>query len=401
MERRTSAPREGWREKVERVGLVYPVTDRPDGTQTPYWFESATYAFTPDEVEHLEAVTEELHAMCLAAVDLVLDDPQRLRRFNLDPDWAPFLRASRDEPSVYGRFDLAYRDRASGPAKLLEYNADTATGLVESSVAQWYWLQDVHSAQDQWNSLHERLLASWRRHATALGPELHFAHSGVDTSGEEWMTVAYMRDVAIEAGYLTYGLEVEQIGWDSAREAFVGLHGEPISACFMLYPWEDMLTDRFGPHVLASAGSTRWVEPAWKVLLSNKALLPTLWEMYAGHPNLLPAFFDHPHGMTSYVAKPLHGREGDGIRVVTPTHREERPSVHYGPEGYVYQQWHELPSFDGNHAVLGAWVVDGSAAGVGVRESDGPVTDYYARFVPHVIDGPVPSPQQIEEWLHE
>jgi glutathionylspermidine synthase len=51
--------------------------------------------------------------------------------------------------------------------------------------------------------------------------------------------------------------------------------------------------------------------------------------------------------------------------------------------------------------VVGSWVVDGRAAGCGIRESDSPVTDYFARFVPHHIDGPAPSPAQRADWLGE
>jgi hypothetical protein len=51
--------------------------------------------------------------------------------------------------------------------------------------------------------------------------------------------------------------------------------------------------------------------------------------------------------------------------------------------------------------VLGSWVVDGNAAGLGIRESDGPVTDYWARFVPHYIDAPTPGKDQRAAWLKE
>jgi glutathionylspermidine synthase len=402
MERRDSRPRDGWRERVEKVGLVYPMTDREDGTQTPYWFENAVYALNMAEVEYLEAVTEELHSMCVEAANHVLKTPERLTQFGLDPAWAEYLRHSLPEPSLYGRFDLAYKDLMYGHAKLLEYNADTPTGLLEASVAQWYWLQELHPDKDQWNSLHERLVAAWKRHEPFLPDAIHFAHSDMEKSGEEWMTVAYLRDTCIEAGYQTYGLTVEEIGYDSDTNVFVGLQEEPIKACFKLYPWEDLLTEGFGKHVLASSGVTQWIEPAWKSLLSNKAILAVLWELFPKHPNLLPAYFDDPRGMPAYVAKPLHGREGAGIKVVTPWHREERASEHYGAEGYVFQEWHELPCFHGtNYTVVGSWVVDGKAAGVGIRESDSPITDYFARFVPSMIDGERPSKKQVEEWLSE
>ena len=56
-----------------------------------------------------------------------------------------------------------------------------------------------------------------------------------------------------------------------------------------------MLREMFSTK-LEDAG-VRWLEPAWKSIISNKALLPLLWEMFPNHPNLLPAYFaedDHP-----------------------------------------------------------------------------------------------------------
>ena len=44
---------------------------------------------------------------------------------------------------------------------MLEYNADTPTTLLEASILQWYWLKDTHPDDDQWNSLHEKLVERW------------------------------------------------------------------------------------------------------------------------------------------------------------------------------------------------------------------------------------------------
>ncbi|MBN9117856.1 MAG: glutathionylspermidine synthase family protein, partial [Planctomycetes bacterium] len=46
--------------------------------------------------------------------------------------------------------------------KMLEYNADTPTALVEAAVAQWMWLKDVDERADQFNSIHEQLIEAWK-----------------------------------------------------------------------------------------------------------------------------------------------------------------------------------------------------------------------------------------------
>ena len=392
MERRTTTPRPGWQQTVEEQGLIYPLTRHPDGSLRPYWDESAYYVFSLDEVEALEETVEELHAMCLAAAghivaedrfaDLGITDPRVARAV------AEAWHRRSELPSVYGRFDLRYD--GSGPAKLLEYNADTPTSLVEAASPQWFWMEDRFPGADQWNSLHERLVAAWREQASLLPPgPLHFAHSSADELGEDLMTVAYLKETAEQAGLDTDWISMEEIGWDALSGRFVDQRLHFIRGVFKLYPWEWLTTDPFAGHVLdtldngGGTGTTMWIEPAWKMLFSNKALLAVLWELYPGHPNLLPAHLDGPRELaatTGYVAKPLLGREGAGVTV-----HEPGGEAVVRDEPCCYQALAPLPAFDGNHVVLGAWVVQDESAGLGIRESSGLVTDEYARFLPHVI----------------
>ena len=393
MERRILTPRPDWQRTVEEQGLIYPLTRHPDGSLRPYWDESAYYVFSLPEVEALEETVAELHAMCLAAAGHIVERGRLADLGITDPAVAAAVteswRRRAELPSFYGRFDLRYD--GTGPAKLLEYNADTPTSLVEAASPQWFWMEDRFPGADQWNSLHERLVASWRRQSALLPPGslLHFAHSAADELGEDLMTVAYLKETAEQAGLATDWLAMEEIGWDTLSGRFVDNRLRFIRALFKLYPWEWLTTDAFGGHVLdtldngGGTGSTLWIEPAWKMLLSNKALLAVLWELYPGHPNLLPSYLDGPRELATtsgYAAKPLLGREGEGITLHPPGHPPAAP-----PEPCCYQQLAPLPAFDGNHVVLGTWVIDGEPAGLGIRESAGPVTDGYARFLPHVI----------------
>jgi glutathionylspermidine synthase len=410
MWRHMSQPRDGWLEKVTAQGLVYPQTPKDDGTTVNYWNESAWYEFSMDEVLKIEAATEELWGMCTQAVTRMATDLSDAR-LGLPEGTLAYARQSieRGDPSVYGRFDLRYDGDS---IKMLEINGDTPTGLVETGVIQWNWREDVMGELDQFNSVHERLIERWE--ALMSQPNfpnsVHFLWNDIDTSGEEEMTVLYMMDCANQAakklGVNTYAQPISHVNWDYEAKGFYDALGQKIQAAYKLYAWELMLNDDFGRLLLdrEEKKPVQWIEPAWKVLLSTKAVLPVLWEMFPDHPLLLPAYFDHEHDLLEYIKKPLHGREGDNIEIHSLGDDGDliTDDGGYGAEGFVFQEYMALPSLEGNRPVIGSWIIDGQAAGMIVRESDGPVTDYYSRVVPHAIsDGLEPDAEQTQAWLAE
>lgn len=126
---------------------------------------------------------------------------------------------------------------------------------------------------------------------------------------EDKGTVDYLRDTAMQAGADARFLYIDEIGWNGGQ--FVDSRGEPIRAAFKCYPWEWMPRDDFGNNV--ARGATRWIEPAWRLILSGKGILAPLWELFPGHPNLLPAFRDPGRTGVPEISKPLFGREGANI----------------------------------------------------------------------------------------
>jgi glutathionylspermidine synthase len=389
MRRHAIAPREHWQKSVERVGLTYHTLENGNA----YWDESAYWEFSSAEIDRLEAATAEIQRLALAAGDVIL------QRGWLDRMQIPAAAAQRiretwfsEPPALYGRLDLAYDGRQ---IKLLEYNADTPTALVEAAVAQWYWLEERFPKADQFNSLHEKLVAKWKDLADYVAEPVYFAHDG---SEEDAMTVTYLRDTAHQAGLRTEGLAMRQIGWEDAAGRFVDPGHRPIQSIFKLYPWEWLLADEFGARAIATMDSTQqkpvvgkvqWIEPVWKMLWSNKALLAILWELNPGHELLLPAYLDGPRNLQNYLRKPLLGREGAGISVFrnwAEVGAESGPAAKgEAAGGYVWQQMASMAQADGRTAVFGSWLVDGEPAGMGIRESDGLVTDNFSRFVPHLF----------------
>jgi glutathionylspermidine synthase len=395
LQRHDIEPRQGWPAIIEEQGLIYWKTPLPDGEEISYWHEGAHYSLTSEEVYEIEAAARLMLEMLVEAGDYIIEE-NLFAQMGI-PGWAvPRIKETweSEPPMLYGRFDFAYGH--DGVPKLLEYNADTPTGLLECAAVQWFWARDVFGpGVDQWNLLHEMLVARWRELAQAgrlPGTKIHMLHTSEERSGEDFMTTGYLAETARAAYLLCDLLPIESLGFVDGR-GFVDLAGDDVRTAFKLYPWEWMVREDFGSlaleHMGDAPGQTIWIEPIWKMLWSNKGILPVLHRLFPENPHVLPAWFDggQPTSLRSFVRKPLLAREGANATVVLDGEVVETgPDQDYGEEGFVVQAYTDLGDYGaGARPVLGVWTVDVEPAGLGIRESDGLLTTNTSRFVPHVI----------------
>lgn len=397
-----------WRDHAQEVGFTFA-----DMHGAPYWDESSAYEFSLAQVEtDIEDPATELHAMCREAVSHILASEPLMDRLAIPEAYRDLIAESwrRGDPEIYGRFDLAYDGQ--GPAKLLEYNADTPTSLYETAAFQWQWLEDQLGAgvlgdgSDQFNGIHEALVA---RFAAVFAPDTDLHFTAVADNPEDYATVEAMAWAAREAGLGAHYCDLEKIAISKDGQ-FLDDQDRVMGVLFKLYPWEDLLREDYARHIANS--NCLFLEPAWKALLSNKGLLPVLWQMFEGHPNLLPAFFaqDIEEAITGrgvanpdvaaafgraemqlkagHVRKPILSREGASVSIHTNGDvLEASLNTAYADQPQIIQAYAQLPQFDGFRPVIGAWIVGDTCAGMGLREDQSRITQDLSRFKPHFITG--------------
>ena len=368
----------------------------------PYWDEDSVYEFDLRQVEDdIEDPATELHAMCRAAAAEIVASEELMDRLAIPPAHRDLVAASwaAGEPELYGRFDLIYD--GTGPAKMIEYNADTPTSLFESASFQWDWLQDMirdgalAPDSDQFNGIFEALTD---RFATLFAPDTDIHFTAFEGVVEDYATVETMAYAARAAGLGAHFVDLPQIGVTDTGQ-FADAEARVIGTLFKLYPWEDLLRDDFAAH-LATA-HCRFIEPAWKAVVSNKGILPVLWRMFEGHPNLLPSFFADDVAAGSpivsraqdalsrgRVTKPIFGREGAGVSITADgAVLEASPDDTYAAHPAIVQAYAPMPVFDGFHPLIGAWIVGETCVGMGLREDRSRITQNLSRFKPHYIRG--------------
>ena len=166
-------------------------------------------------------------------------------------------------------------------------------------------------------------------------------------NAEDAGTLAYLEDTARAGRPATTLIDIEDIGWRDDG-SFVDLDDRAIELAFKLYPWEWMFHDAFGAQ-LAKA-PTRWIEPPWKAILSNKGILPLLWEMFPEPSESAAGLFRGRsecgkarrlvRAQAAVFARRRQCRADQrGHRTLV---EQEGP---YGAEGFIRQAFAPLPNF--------------------------------------------------------
>ena len=385
--------RPNFQEELEKIGFNY--WNLPSGPDAkPYWQEGVCYGLSETQVDKILDATQELHDMSLEMVSTIVKSGDYPDYFSLTDNCKALIEQSwnRGDKSFYGRFDLVFDGKDE--IKMLEYNGDTPVSILECSVAQWEYIQQAEGIPEplriQYNMLDERMIETWKERYEP-NTLIHFAASG-GFRHEDWGNLTYIMDTALRAGMRVKEIKMQDIGLTDTG-VFVDLEDQHIQNCFKLYPWEWMMDEQFGASIHGS--ETQWLEPAWKMLLSNKAMLVKLWALYKGHPLLLDSYAHEnlvPDG--KWAKKAIHGREGSNIFTFEKQGGEIildalAQGSHLVPEydkwGYMYQKWHKLPVYDGYRPIIGSWVIGDAACGMSIREDKNLVTGNDAFFASHIF----------------
>lgn len=374
MKRVAVAGRADWQARLEQQGMGWHSEDGDE----PSWNENAAYLLSREEVDALCRAAREVSELYHRAAEHIVE--KRLwSMMGLQDHEAQLLASSwrRGEWSLQGRFDFLFD--AQGCPKLLEYNAETALSLVETSVIQKRWRDEVLPGYDQCNRLEEALLAAWRESGFQ---HVHCAWRPRHTEVEG--TVRYMAQLLRRAGLEATLVAMHRVGWDAREGKFVDHDGTPITHCFKLYPWEWMLREPFADRVESSGCA--FIEPPWRLLFGSKGILCVLAELFGDHPAVVNCRTSPEHLGSAYVSKPLFGHEGHNVSIHRGGVIAESLSGEYGDEPKVFQAFVESPRCDGYLPQFGVWMVRDQPVAISIRETRNSIISGKSAFVPHAIE---------------
>jgi len=295
---------------------------------------------------------------------------------------------------IYGRFDLAGGIDGQ-PIKLIEFNADTPTGLFETAVLQWALLKanGMDDAQ-QFNDIYRAIEANFKRLITLFDDIETFGErydgwkilfSSVEGIDEEEVTTRLLQQIATDAGFAT-GFEFLQ-NVQFSDEGISDASGSDYEYWFKLYPWEDIGTDESELAVLLNTIMQNQkaiiLNPAYTLLFQSKGMLKVLCDLFPDSPYLLRTSDTPLEG--AYVEKRHFGREGANTRIVDASGsviaQTDGPYENYRP---IYQEYVDFPKDSiGNKYQAGVFFAY-EACGLGYRRG-GEIMDNMSKFVGHVL----------------
>ena len=377
---------------MEELGLSWHTDE--DGT--PYIADQLVQVSGAQAEAFYEAANT-LYDMYVEAAQQVIDR-QLYYELGIPSNLVALIEDSweRDDWHLYGRFDLA--GGLDGlPIKLIEFNADTPTGLVETSIIQWALLKANRMDEArQFNNLHEMLQANYRRLITGEDATVDFAaryagesllFSSVRDLPEDERTVRYLQSIASDAGFYTDFCYMDEVGFTD-DEGVYNRDNQLADFWFKLYPWEDIAEQELELtrtlERISENGRTRFINPAYTLLFQSKGIMKILYDLFPDSPYLLKTGFEPLNGVDQ-VQKKMFGREGANTVITGPDGRTLASTD--GPYDFHKSVYQELAGFpadsSGRNYQAGVFYV-WEACGLGFR-SGGAILDDMSKFVGHVV----------------
>ena len=377
---------------LEELGFTWH-TDA-DGSK---YVSDALVQITSEEAEAYYTATNEIYDMYVEAAEYVIENDLF---FDLG---IPFNLVEAIKKSwendvhwhIYGRFDLAGGIDGE-QIKLIEFNADTPTGLFETALLQWALLKHNNMDEEsQFNNVYEAISNNFKR-LICLFDELEtfderydnwkILFSSIAGNDEEEATTKLLQQMATDAGFNTSFEYLENTHFD--EDGIYDADENKYEYWFKLYPWEDIAHDE--PELattltnIMDSQEAIILNPAYTLLFQSKGMLKILYDLFPDSPYLLPTSFEPLQGLKQ-VEKTVFGREGANTKIIDSNGSElVKTDGPYDNYKKVYQEYVDFPKdSNGNKYQAGVFFAF-EACGMSFRKG-GEVMDNMSKFVGHVI----------------
>jgi len=377
---------------LEELGFSWH-TDN-DGTK---YVSDALVEVSQEEAENYYEAVNTLYDMYVEAAEYVIEN-NLFFEIGIPFNLIDMIKKSWENDvhwHIYGRFDLAGGIDGKD-IKLIEFNADTPTGLFETALLQWALLK--HNNMDekkQFNNVYEAISNNFKRLVTLFDDTSEFDErydgwkilfSSISNNDEEEVTTKLLEHMANDAGFITGFEFLENTHFDD--DGIYDANENPYEYWFKLYPWEDIAVDE--PELATTLTNIMQnqkaiiLNPAYTLLFQSKGMMKILCDLFPDSPYLLKTSFEPLQGIKQ-VEKSVFGREGANTAIVDKNNQlVEKTDGPYDNYKKIYQEYVEFPKdVHGEKYQAGVFFAY-EACGLSFRKG-GEIMDNMSKFVGHVL----------------
>ncbi|WP_231506332.1 glutathionylspermidine synthase family protein [Paenibacillus sp. UNC451MF] len=315
-------------------------------------------------------------------------------------------------PTVIGRFDFAVNN---GQIKMLEFNSDTPTGIVEAFHVNGA-ICSAYGAENPNAGCAAMLTEAFQKAIDAYNesqyPVEHIFFSALDWHEEDAGTTRYL---LTQSGLSASFVPLSDLRVTDDRLWVIHDSGQmtPVDVLYRLHALEKLAEDRdedgypTGEHVLRLIAERKVavVNPPSGFTAQTKALQALIWNLHESgqfytaeeheviEAYMLPTYLENRFADSSipYVIKPIYGREGSGVTIVGSDGHvlAESGEEEYLDQPMVYQQYIELPSIQietlkgasEGRLLWGCFLIGGKASAV-IARVGGHITNNISYYLP-------------------
>lgn len=400
MKRVKMVPREDADDRARRTGVFMIEKTLHNGLIHRTWDENSGYVLTKEEVDVLLKTVSPIIDMSREAVDFLLDG--EWGTFGISPHVFNLIRESFDnrEPELFTRYDFAYM--ADETLKLVGIEADAPRFLIETAHTQRAWLLDTFENKvknrkvTQLNSIPEMTIKAFQ-HLQKINKNKNIhIFTGSDDRGEDWLTSAYIKGLIHSAGWIPYAARMKGLHWNKETHKWADEKDTQVMSFYKHYPWELLLSSAISKPITEYYNDfNNSFEPAWKMMMSIRAMLPALYYLYPDSEILSPSKLDDHLGLGSDIV----------VSTILPSvSRNEMGRM----KGRDFTSWGEnMKNFSNQNTLayrrleipkryrdtsggyrfpfISVFTVGGHLSGIGVRESRLPLLGSHTTFKPHAV----------------
>lgn len=359
--------------------------------------------------EKIKKATEELHKMFLKTTSSVLSNKNLYKYFNMTKDEWKYAKESFDKNKnkyLYGRMDIGFSLDLKN-IKIFEYNTGLCGDIYDTTDFQkdlfdYYLrnnknkynllnLEDIenssYSGANIINKLGKRFKYLLKANKLSSNTPIYFI---TDNGKEEYLVLSSffkgLNNQNLNYKICKFGKDLEynkNNGYLIDKEYQI-----PVQFLYKTYSWYKIFKELKNPEhkcffdIFSPKYPKKFnfIEPLWKTVMGNKALLPFVYKKYPGHPLLLPSSFDPNDKIFDneeyLIEKAFTGRGS------MKTKKVKKSEIKNGKKGVIYQKLFDKNRFGNNFYIMGSYIIGPKFGGCYIKQSNLLINDYSCNVIP-------------------